>query len=104
MVKRNKRYIPTLANDGHHISCYVLRDSLTGRFVSRNKECVNPQRCRQQATCVGCYFYKPIVQGILHTHIWDNETPARLYSHSHTRGDIPHGHHGSRYWKIEEQK
>jgi hypothetical protein len=40
--------------------------------------------------------------GILHTHIWDNETPNKLYSHSHIRGDIPHGHHGSRYWKVEK--
>lgn len=36
-LKKNKRYIPTLANDGHHVSCYILRDKLTGRFVSRKE-------------------------------------------------------------------
>jgi hypothetical protein len=52
---------------------------------------------------MACYFYKPITEVILHTHIWDNETPNRLFSHSYTRGDIPHGHHGSRYWKVEKE-
>jgi hypothetical protein len=42
-------------------------------------------------------------KNILHTHIWDNETPNRLYSHSHTKGDIPHGHHGSKYLKVEKE-
>jgi hypothetical protein len=32
----NKRYIPTLANDGHHVSTYILRDKITGRFVSHS--------------------------------------------------------------------
>ena len=40
--------------------------------------------------------------GITHSHIWDNQTPNKLYTHSHSRGDIPHGHHGSRYWKAEK--
>jgi hypothetical protein len=31
---KNKRYIPTLSNDGKHISTYVLRDKLTGKFIS----------------------------------------------------------------------
>jgi hypothetical protein len=31
---KNKRYIPTLATDGHHVSCYILRDKISGRFVS----------------------------------------------------------------------
>lgn len=66
-----------------------------------NKECSNPQRCHVQATCLACYFYKPN-QGILHTHIWDSETPNRLYSHSHSRGNIPHGHHGSKYFKGDK--
>lgn len=45
--------------------------------------------------------YRP-KNSLSHTHIWDNETPNQLYSHSHTRGNIPHGHHGSRYWKVEK--
>lgn len=35
-VYKGRRYIPTLSNDGHHVSTYILRDKVTGRFVSRN--------------------------------------------------------------------
>ena len=49
------------------------------------------------------YSAKPPDNGTVHSHIWDNETPNRLYSHSHTKGDIPHCHHGSKYWKVEKE-
>ena len=65
-------------------------------------KCTCPRRCRTQANCISCCFYKTI-DGILHSHIWDNETPNRIYTHSHVRGDAPHGHHGSRYWKVEKE-
>ena len=48
------------------------------------------------------YQRHDVKSGISHIHIYDNETPNRLYTHSHSRGDIPHGHHGSRYWKVEK--
>lgn len=35
------RYIPTLSNDGKHVSTYVLRDKVTGRFVSKILKKVN---------------------------------------------------------------
>lgn len=36
-----------------------------------------------------------------HTHAWMEEEPVRLFTHEHKRGDIPHGHHGAKYWKQE---
>jgi len=35
-VYKGIRYVPTLSNDGHHVSTYVLRDKITGRFVSKD--------------------------------------------------------------------
>jgi hypothetical protein len=31
-----------------------------------------------------------------HSHIWEDGTK---FTHTHKRGDIPHGHHGARYLK-----
>ena len=39
---------------------------------------------------------KPLVKvtEVGHTHQW---IPGGTYNHTHKKGDIPHGHHGSRY-------
>lgn len=39
---------------------------------------------------------------IEHTHAW-METPVRLFVHSHKRGNVPHGHHGARYWGLVKE-
>ena len=35
--------------------------------------------------------------GVEHTHSWG---PHLAYSHTHPRGEIRHGHHGSRYLTV----
>jgi len=37
---------------------------------------------------------------IEHTHAWMDEEPVRLFTHAHRKGDIPHGHHGAKYWGL----
>jgi hypothetical protein len=37
---------------------------------------------------------RKIIVNVEHSHTWEND---KSYTHSHPKGEIPHGHHGSRY-------
>ncbi len=47
------------------------------------------------STCGACLL-KPVQ--IQHSHRWED---GKEFTHSHRRGDRPHGHHGARYVKPE---
>jgi capsule polysaccharide export protein KpsE/RkpR len=38
-----------------------------------------------------------------HSHYWE-DSPIRLFVHTHKSGDKPHGHHGAKYYKVEAHK
>ena len=47
------------------------------------------------------FVYQTGKTNITHSHMFLEE-PARIFVHSHKRGDIPHGHNGAVYNKVEK--
>ncbi len=54
-----------------------------------------PLKKAVELNCGACLFKPALYE---HSHRWDD---GKEFTHTHRKGDRPHGHHGARYIKKE---